>query len=343
MTRVLVDRIEVQQDGLQLGDPIGCGYHWAEPDRVDAYGDSVRRLAARVELAVDGFERTSTLSEEVFAGEAADALRARAGRRHEEAALVRDNLRGLGRAINAYADVLRRHREGLEQLHAYAVGRGLDVRGQKIWPPVETIAGDAPQKELDAWERDWKAYRECFETKLELRDARRVATRELVKALAEHAGAHPDKDGARHVATGGQQVSFGELRREAAEEAMEAVEAGDHAESAQRTVEMLKRREQSALDSLETLVLEERPPAEIQAQAERVAAVHRELTEARVEAREAEAAASREQAQAHRAARAVEDAESGRVRPVAVAEAVAVAWHPPREQGVPVDLRDRLG
>jgi hypothetical protein len=89
------------------------------------------------------------------------------------------------------------------------------------------------------------------------------------------------------------------------------------------------------------MVLEERPPAEIQAQAERVAAVHRELTEARVEAREAEAAAAHEQAQAHRAARAVEDAESGRVRPVAVAE--AVAWHPPREQGVPVDLRDRLG
>ncbi len=339
MTKVLVDRIEVQQDGLQFGDPIGCGYHWTAPDVVDAYGDSVRRLATKVELAVDGFERTATLSEDVFAGEAADALRARAGRRHEEAVLVRDNLRGLGRAINAYADVLRRHREGLEQLHAHAVSRGLEVRGQKIWPPIETIAGDAPQKELDAWERDWKAYRECFEAKIELRDARRVATRELVKALAEHADVHPDQDRADRVATGGNLVSFGELRREAAEEAMEAVEAGDHADAARRTVETLRRREQAALDSLEAMVLEERPPAEVQAQAERVAAVHRELTEARVDAREAAAVAEREQAQAHRAARDLEAAESG--QPHLVGE--PVAWQPPLEQAMPVNLRDRLG
>lgn len=339
MTKVLVDTIEVQQDGLRFGDPIGCGYHWTEPDEVDAYGDSVRRLAGKVELAVDGFERTATLSEEVFAGEAADALRARAGRRHEEAVLVRDNLRGLGRAINAYSDVLRRHREGLEQLHAYATGQGLDVRGQKIWPPVETVAGDAPQKELDAWERDWKAYQECFDTKIELRDARRVATRELIKALADHADVHPDKDRRKLVAADANKVSFGELRREAAEEAMEAVHAGDRADAAQRTVDGLKRREQSALDSLEEMVLAERPPAEIQAQAEKVAAIHHELTDARVEAREADADAQREQAQATRAARNLEDAESGKPRLVAE----PVAWQPPTEQALPVNLKDRLG
>lgn len=339
MTKVLVDRIEVQQDRLQFGDPIGCGYHWTEPDEVDAYGDSVRRLSGKVELAVDGFERTATLSEDVFSGEAADALRSRAENRHEEAVLVRDNLRGLGRAINAYSDVLRRHREGLEQLRADAVGRGLDVRGQQIWPPVETIAGDAPQKELDAWERDWKGYRECFETKIALRDARRAATRELIRALAEHADVHPDKDRHTLVASGGNTVSFGELRREAAEEAMEAVDAGDHAEAAQRSVDALKRREQSALDSLETMVLEERPPAEIQAQAEKVATIHHELTDARVDAREAQAVAEREQAQANLAARNLEDAESGKPRVVAE----AVEWQPPTAQAEPLNLKDRLG
>ena len=339
MSRVIVDKLEVQQDGLAFGDPIGCGYHWTEPDVIDAYGDSVRRLGTKVELAVDGFERTATLSEEVFAGEAADALRDRAGRRHEESVLVRDNLRGLGRAINAYSDVLRRHREGLEQLRDYAVGRGLDVRGQQIWPPVETIAGDAPQKEIDAWERDWKSYQQCFDTKIELRDARRVATRELIKALADYADVHPDKDRKKLVASGGRQVSFGDLRREAAEEAMEAVHAGDHAEAAQRTVEALKRREQAALASLEEMVLAERPPAEIQAQAEKVAGIHHELTDARVEAREAQAVAEREQAQANRAARNLEDAESGKPRLVAE----PVAWDPPQEVAMPVNLKDRLG
>lgn len=332
MTRVVVDRIEVQQDGLTFGDPIGCHYHWLEPDKVDTYGDSVRRLATKVELAADGFERTATLSEEVFAGEAADALRARAGRRHEESVSVRDNLRGLGRAINAYSDVLRRHREGLEQLRAYAAAQGLEIRDSRIWPPVETIAGDAPQKEIDAWERDWKAYRQCFETKIELRDARRVSTRELIKALADYAGVHPDKDRATFVAADANQVTFGELRREAAEEAMEAVQAGDRADTAQRTVEALKRREQSALDDLEQLVLAERPPAEIQTQADKVAALHRELTEARVEAREAETVAAREQAQANRAARGLEDAEAGKPRLVAE----QAAWQS-------ADLKDRLG
>ena len=138
MTRVVVDRIETQQDTLRFGDPIGCHYHWTDPGEVDRYGDSVRHLANKVELAVDAFERTAGLSEEVFAGEAADTLRERAGRRHEESALVRDNLRGLGRAINAYSDVLRRHREGLEQLRDFALSKGLEVRDHRIWPPVET-------------------------------------------------------------------------------------------------------------------------------------------------------------------------------------------------------------
>ncbi len=339
MSRVVADRIEVQQDGLQFGDPIGCGYHWTEPDQVDAYGDSVRRLAAKVELAVDAFERTASLSEEVFSGEAADALRARAGRRHEESVLVRDNLRGLGRAINAYSDVLRRHRAGLERLRSRAEAKGLEMRGQQIWAPVETIAGDAPQKEIDAWEHDWKAYRECFDTKIELRDARRAATRELVKALAEYADVHPDKDHQTVVAANAHQVRFGELRHQGAEEAMEAVRAGDHAEAAQRTVEDLKRREQAALDHLEKAVLDGRPPAEIQAQADRVAEIHRELGDARVEAREAEVSAERERAQANRAARTLEDAEAGRPRPVAE----ATPFTPPTAQAMPVNLKDRLG
>ncbi|HEV2798449.1 MAG TPA: hypothetical protein VGV65_12595 [Nocardioides sp.] len=333
MTKVLVDRIETQQDELTFGDPIGCHYHWTEPGEVDRYGDSVRHLATKVELAVDAFERTAGLSEEVFAGEAADTLRERAGRRHEESATVRDNLRGLGRAINAYSDVLRRHRDGLQELRAYAVSRGLEVRDNRIWPPVETIAGDAPEKEMDAWDRDWKSYQECFDTKIELRDARRASTRELVKALAEHAGVHPDKDRKKVVAADANQVRFGELRREAAEEAMDAVHANDAADAAQRTVDVLKRREQGALDDLETMVLAERPPEEIQAQSAKVQALHRELVEARVEAREAEAVADREQAQANRAARHLEAAEEGRPRVVGE----QVAWQPA------TDLRDRLG
>ncbi|MCY7399633.1 MAG: hypothetical protein LH477_01490, partial [Nocardioides sp.] len=151
MTRIVVDRIETQQDKLQFGDPIGCSYHWLEPDKIDAYGDSVRRMATKVELAVDAFDRTATLSEDVFAGEAADTLRGRATNRLEESTLVRDNLRGLGRAINAYSDVMRRHREGLEQLHALASGKGLELQGNRIMAPVETIK-DADEKEMDAWE-----------------------------------------------------------------------------------------------------------------------------------------------------------------------------------------------
>ena len=336
MTKVLVDAIETHEDGLQFGDPLSCHYHWLEPDQVDAYGDAVRRLGAKVELAVDAFERTASLSEEVFAGEAADSLRARAAHRQEESATVRDNLRGLGRAINAYSEVLRRHREGLEQLRAHAVSAGLEVRGNRIWPPVETIAGDAPQNEIDAWEHDWQAYRQCFEAKIELRDARRASTRDLIRALADHAGVHPDKDGVKHVAAGGRQVEFGELRREAAEEAIEAVDARGAADAARHTVDVLRRREQGALADLEELVLAERPSEEILAQSDKVAALHRELVEARTEAREADAVADHEEAEANRAARTLADAEAG--RPRIVAEPVRAS-----EPGGPADLKGRLG
>ncbi|SEB80184.1 hypothetical protein SAMN04489844_1089 [Nocardioides exalbidus] len=337
MTKVVVDRIEVQQDGLQFGDPIGCGYHWTEPDTIDAYGDSVRRLATKVELAVDGFERTASTSEDVFAGEAADTLRDRAAKRHEESASVRDNLRGLGRAINTYSDVLRRHREGLEQLRDFAVSVGLDVRGNQIWPPIETLPGDSTQKQADAWEADWKAYKECFETKIALRDARRASTKDLVRALADYAGVHPDKDKQKFVAAGGKQVKFGDLRREAAEEAMEAVEANDAADAARATVTALKGREQKALGDLEDLAMADAPADQIKAQADKVAAIHRELVEARSEAREAEATAQREQAQANRAARNLEAAEEGRPRIVSEVRPV------PQASIEPVNLKDRLG
>jgi hypothetical protein len=335
MTRVVVDRIETQQDKLRFGDPIGCHYHWLEPDQVDTYGDSVRRLATKVELAVDAFERTSTLSEDVFAGEAADTLRERATRRHEESVGVRDDLRGLGRAINAYSDVLRRHREGLEQLRAFAVSKGLEVRDHRIWPPVETLPGDSTQKQADAWESDWKAYQACFEAKIELRDARRASTRELIKALAEHADVHPDQDKAKLVPADARQVEFGNLRREAAEEALEAVQAGDAAESARSTVEALRHREQTALGRLEELVIAEAPPEEIEAQAGKVQTLHRELTDARVDLREADAVSEREQAQANRAARDLQDAEAGRPR--------LVVEHADAQTDRPTDLRDRLG
>ena len=333
MTKVLVDRIESQQDRLAFGDPIGCHYHWTEPREVDTYGDSVRRLAAKVELAVDAFERTAGLSEEVFAGEAADTLRERAGRRHEESATVRDNLRGLGRAINAYSEVLRRHRQGLQELRAYAASHGLEVRDNRIWPPVETIAGDAPENELTAWERDWKTYQACFDLTTELRDARRAGTRDLVRALADHADVRPDRDTAKVVAAHAHQLTFGELRRAAAEEAMEAVRVDDAADAARRTVDGLERREQGALDDLEKMVLAEKSPEEIQAQAAKVQALHRELVEARVEARDAEKVADREQAQANRAARDLEAAEQGRPRLVAQ----QTDWQPV------TNLRDRLG
>ena len=73
--------------------------------------------------------------------------------------------------------------------------------------------------------------------------------------------------------------------------------ADDLADAAHRMVDALKRREQAALGDLEEMVLAERPPEEIQAQATNVAAIHRELVEASVDARGADAVADREQAQ----------------------------------------------
>ena len=149
--------------------------------------------------------------------------------------------------------------------------------------------------------------------------------------LSMYAGVHPDTDRARLVPAGANQVRFGDLRREAAEEALEAVQAGDAAEAARSTVDALRRREQTALGRLEELVLAEAPPEEVQAQAAKVQALHRELSESRVEMRDAEAVAQREQAQANRAARDLHDAEAGRPRLVV------------EQADRPTDLRDRLG
>ena len=115
------------------------------------------------------------------------------------------------------------------------------------------------------------------------------------------------------------------------------MQAGDAAEAARGTVEALRRREQTALGRLEELVLAEAPPEEVQAQAAKVQSLHRELTESRVEMRDAEAVAQREQAQANRAARDLQDAEAGRPRLV-VEQA---DWQPAPDR--PTDLRDRLG
>ena len=114
---------------------------------------------------------------------------------------------------------------------------------------------------------------------------------------------------------------------------MEAVHAGDAADAARRTVDGLKRREQGALGDLEKTVIEEKSPEEIQAQSAKVQALHRELVEARTEARDAEAVADREQAQANRAARNLEAAEEGGPRLVAE----RTVWQPT------TNMKDRLG
>ncbi len=312
MTRIPVDALDSQEDRLQFGDPIDCAYHWLPPGKVDAYGDSVRRLSAKVELATDAFQRTATISEESFAGEAADTLRGRAEKRYEESVLVRDNLRGLGRAVNAYADVLRQHRDGLEQLRSFASGQALHIRGNSIVAPVATIAGDAPPRQIAAWEAQWKSYQQCFDLKIELRDTRRVGTRDLVRALAEFADVHPDKDKQRHVAANSNKVKFGELRQEAAAEARDAIQARAHVDEARRLVVDLRRRELASLDSLKDMVDQERPVEEIRAQSAQVATLRQELGDAQVEAREAEIVAHREQAESNQAARRLADAEAGR-------------------------------
>ena len=70
--------------------------------------------------------------------------------------------------------------------------------------------------------------------------------------------------------------------------------------------------------------------------------LHRELAEARTDARDLEVAADREQAEANRAARHLADAESGTPRTggdQVRGELVEQDWQPPH----PTDLRDRLG
>ena len=103
MTRILVDTIETQQDKLQFGDPIGCSYHWLEPDRIDAYGDSVRRLAATVELAV-GQDRYYAVAARTFADT-----------RPGDLLLYEDSYRNISLAINrGSAAAILKARAGLE-------------------------------------------------------------------------------------------------------------------------------------------------------------------------------------------------------------------------------------
>lgn len=310
---------------LRFGDPLGCQFWWLDPDRLSEYGAHLRRLANRVELAADALARAANLPEEAFAGEAADTLRRRARGRASEAGAIRDNLRALGRAVDGYAGVLTRHRRALEELREVALARGLRVEGHRIWPPVDTLPGDSSQRDVDRWEADWKAYEQCFQLRIEIRDARRQGTRELVRALAEHAGVHPDEAQGDRVAPGHGSVRFGELRREAADEAMEAVVARDEAEALRSTLDVLRRREQHALGELERLALSGASPESLATQADRVALLHREVSEARAGLRQADAVAEREQAEADRAAHRLQDVESSPGR------------HDPR------DRRDRLG
>lgn len=298
-----VDRSEP----LRFGDPLGCHYRWLDPERLSEYGAHLRRLANRVELAADGFGRAGNLPEESFAGEAADMLRRRAQRQEGEAGVVRDSLRALGRAVDDYAEVLTRHRRALEELREVALARGLRVEGHKIWPPVDTLPGDSSQRDVDRWEADWKAYERCFQLRIEIRDARRQGTRELVHALAEHAGVHPDEDRGARVAPGHGSVRFGELRREAADEAMEAVAARDEADALRSALDVLRRSEQQALGELERLALSGASPESLAAQADEVALLHREVSEARAGLREADAVADHEQGEADRAAHRLQD------------------------------------
>lgn len=294
---------------LRFGDPIGCHYPHAEPSQVETYGDAVRGLGAKVGTAETAFRTTASMPAESFSGEAADALRARAGRRLEEADDLGRHLRAVGRAVADHADFLRRHRDALESLRDLAVSRGLRVEGHRIWPPVETISGDATRAELDAWEQDWKSYQECFEGKRAIIEARQEAGRALVKVMAEHTGVRPEdvrekRDGGRHG-----RIDFADERREAATQAAEAVAARDDLQAARGTVDRLTARYDRALDELERLLLADAPAEELLAQSGRVQLIDRELDGARSEAREAADTFRQEQRESNQAARALQDAE----------------------------------
>ena len=339
MTKVLVDRIETQQDGLRFGDPIGCHYHWTEPDEVDAYGDSVRRLAGKVELAVDAFERTATLSEDVFAGEAADTLRERAGRRHEESVLVRDNLRGLGRAINAYSDVLRRHREGLEQLRAYAVSARASRCATTASGPRSRPSPATPRR------RRWtpgsatgRPTRSASTPRSSCVTPAGPAPASWSRRSPTTPTCTPTRTRQKLVAANANQVKFGDLRREAAEEAMEAVQANDavrrrppHGRRPQATRAVRPRRPRE--DGPRGEAARGDPGPGRQGRRRSTASSSRPASRPARPRR----VADREQAQANRAARNLEAAEAG------PAPAGRRAVRGSRWAARPANLKDRLG
>lgn len=335
MTRVVASELHDDDEDARLvfGDPIGCHYRAVDPAEVEAYGDSLRAVATKVGLAETAFRATATMPEESFAGEAADALRGRASRRLEEAEALRDHLRTLGRALADHAGFLRRHRESLEALRDLALSHGLRVEGHRIQAPAATVRGDASQRELDAWEADWKAYQECFEAKRDIVAARREAGHALAAVVRETTGVTPADVDRTGEQSGHGRVDFGDLRRAAAAESMEAVEARDDLQAAQATVERLKGRYGRALDELERLVVGGASSDEVAAQASRVQLLDRELDSARAEAREASDTFQDERREAGAAVRELRDAQ--RPGPHAVAEQAGLA---------PVhDLRDRLG
>ena len=336
----------MSDDELRFGDPIGCHYPHAEPRQVETYAESVRAVGVKVGVAETAFRATASMPEESFAGEAAESLRARATRRLEEADELGGHLRGVARAVADHADFLERHRQAIEALRELGLSRGLRVEAHRIWPPVETISAEATRAELDAWERDWKSYQDCFEAKREIIEARREAGRALVKAIAEHTGVRPEDVRRKQDEGGHGTIDFGHLRREAAEEALEAVQARDDLQAARSVVERLRAKYEGALDELERLLLANAPAEALAAQAGKVQLVDRELDGARAEARESAETFREERREADQAARDLRQAE--RPGPQLVVGEVLSEGRPAdsgREVGLaPVrNLRDRLG
>jgi hypothetical protein len=345
----------MSDDQLRFGDPIGCHYPHADPGAVASYAESVRAVGAKVGLAETAFRSTASIPEESFAGEAAESLRARASRRLEEADELGGHLRGVARAVADHAEFLQRHRAALETLRDLGASRGLRVESHRIWPPVRTISADASPAELDAWERDWKSYQECFEAKREIVQARQEAGRALVKAIVEHTGVRPADVRDTRDQGGHGEIDFGGLRREAAAEAAEAVAARDDLQAAQGTVDRLRTRYDHALERLEHLLLADAPAEQLLAQSTRIQLLDRELDGARAEVRDAADTFRGEQREADRAARDLQQAESG--GPVAVVRGEPVEGRSIAPQDVPHhggrpqadqlasvrDLRDRLG
>ena len=333
----------MSDDELRFGDPIGCHYPHADPREVETYAESVRAVGTKVGVAETAFRTAKSLPEESFDGNAADAFRARAGRRLEEADELGGHLRGVARAVADHAEFLQRHRTALEALRELGASRGLRVEGHRIWPPVETISNKASQAELDAWEQDWKAYQDCFEAKREIIEARREAGRALVKAIAEHTGVRPEDVRAQGEQAGHGTIDFGDKQREAALEAAEAVAARDELQAAQGTVERLKTKYDSALERLQRLLDADAPAEQILAQSTKIQLIDRELDGAQAEAREAAKTFEEEREEANRAARDLRESQAP--GPDLVHDGVRGEVSDRRESGLaPVrDLRDRLG